>query len=144
MKSRIGLILLLVSFILSAALYGQEKRRDKAAFVEYKNEFYDQIKKELKSYEQKEKAPRKVLKMDFSGMDLPTSKEQFTYYWHNDPISQGRTGTCWCFATTSYYESEIYRLTGKKVKLSEMFTVYWEYVEKARRYILEKGNSAAL
>ena len=32
--------------------------------------------------------------------------------------------------------------TRKKVKLSEMYTVYWEYVEKARRYIKERGNSA--
>ena len=29
-----------------------------------------------------------------------------------------------------------------KVKLSEMYTVYWEYVEKARRFIQERGNSA--
>ncbi|WP_337866284.1 C1 family peptidase [Ignavibacterium sp.] len=29
----------------------------------------------------------------------------------------------------------------EKVKLSEMFTSYWEYVEKAKRFISEKGNS---
>jgi bleomycin hydrolase len=29
-----------------------------------------------------------------------------------------------------------------KVKLSEMYTVYWEYVEKTRRFIQERGNSA--
>ena len=38
-------------------------------------------------------------------------------------------------------ESEIYRLHKKKIKLSEMYIVYWEYVEKARRYIREKGDS---
>ena len=26
--------------------------------------------------------------------------------WHNAPISQGNTGTCWCFSTTSFLESE--------------------------------------
>jgi bleomycin hydrolase len=30
----------------------------------------------------------------------------------------------------------------KEVKLSEMFTVYWEFVEKARRFVEERGNSA--
>ncbi len=75
-------------------------------------------------------------------MDLPTSKDEFTSYWYNDPVSQGRTGTCWCFSTTSYFESEVFRLNQKKVKLSEMYTVYWEYVEKAKRFIKERGNSA--
>ncbi|RQV95808.1 MAG: peptidase C1 [Calditrichaeota bacterium] len=79
--------------------------------------------------------------MDVEGMDLPASKDQFTFQWHNDPISQGYTGTCWSFCTTSFFESEIYRLTGKKVKLSEMFTVYWEYIEKAKRYVRERGDS---
>jgi bleomycin hydrolase len=75
-------------------------------------------------------------------MDLPKSKDEFKSYWYNDPVSQGRTGTCWCFSTTSYFESEVYRLEQKKVKLSEMYTVYWEYIEKAKRFIKERGNSA--
>lgn len=29
-------------------------------------------------------------------------------------ISQGRTGTCWSFSSTSFLESEIIRLTGSK------------------------------
>jgi bleomycin hydrolase len=48
---------------------------------------------------------------------------------------------CWCFSTTSFLESEIYRITKKQVKLSELYTVYWEYVEKARRFVQERGNS---
>jgi len=48
---------------------------------------------------------------------------------------------CWCFSTTSFYESEIFRLHGKKIKLSELHTVYYEYVEKARRFVRERGNS---
>ncbi|NTW33465.1 MAG: peptidase C1, partial [Bacteroidetes bacterium] len=75
-------------------------------------------------------------------MDIPTSVDQFTKSWYQPPVSQGNTGTCWCFSTTSYFESEVYRLTKKEVKLSEMYTVYWEYVEKAKRFIKEKGNSA--
>jgi len=38
-------------------------------------------------------------------------------------ISQGNTGTCWSFSTSSFLESEITRLTGKQVDLSEMYTV---------------------
>ena len=30
----------------------------------------------------------------------------------------------------------------KEVKLSEIYTVYWEYLEKARRFVRERGNSA--
>jgi len=30
-------------------------------------------------------------------------------------ISQDQTGTCWSFSTTSFLESEIIRLTGKKL-----------------------------
>ena len=35
----------------------------------------------------------------------------------------------------------MYRLTKRTVKLSELYTVYWEYVEKARRFVRERGNS---
>lgn len=37
-------------------------------------------------------------------------------------------------------ESEIKRITGKEIKLSEIYTVYWEYVEKARGYISKRGH----
>jgi bleomycin hydrolase len=33
----------------------------------------------------------------------------------NPVISQGATGTCWSFSTTSFLEAEIIRLTGKKL-----------------------------
>jgi bleomycin hydrolase len=47
---------------------------------------------------------------------------------------------CWCFSTTSFLESEIYRLSKHEIKLSEIYTVYWEYVEKARGYVRSLGN----
>ena len=43
------------------------------------------------------------------------------------PVAQYLTGTCWSFSTTSFYESEIKRLSGKEIKLSEMWTAYCEY-----------------
>ncbi len=56
-------------------------------------------------------------------------------------MPQYDTGTCWAFCSTSFFESEAARLGGPRVKLSEMWTVYWEYVEKARRFVRERGHS---
>jgi len=85
---------------------------------------------------------RKNFSVDLSGRDLPNRLELYPdRYWHNPPVSQGNTNTCWCFSTTSFLESEAMRINKVQVKLSEMFTVYWEYVEKARRYVQERGNS---
>ncbi|MGB9770354.1 MAG: C1 family peptidase [Candidatus Kapaibacteriota bacterium] len=124
-------------FILSAF----SQPRNKGKFVDYKNEFWEEIHKSTQEYwkQPEKKKPRFIV--DFEGMDLPKSKEEFKYYWHNEPRSQGATGTCWSFSTTSFYESEIQRISGKKVKLSEMYTVYWEYVEKARYYVQTRGLS---
>jgi bleomycin hydrolase len=83
-----------------------------------------------------------VLSMDLSRINKPSSIEEFKPLFHLPPVQQGNTGTCWSFATTSLFESELKRLHGLEIKLSEMHTVYWEYVEKARRYIQERGNSA--
>lgn len=84
---------------------------------------------------------REYLSLDFSKIDRPASVFEFQQVFHQPPIRQYRTGTCWCFATTSFLESELKRLGRGEFKLSEMYTVYWEYVEKARRFIKEKGNS---
>jgi bleomycin hydrolase len=59
-----------------------------------------------------------------------------------NPVSQGETGTCWCFSTTSFYESEIYRLTKQNIRLSELYTVYWQYVEKAKEFVRTRGKSS--
>jgi bleomycin hydrolase len=53
--------------------------------------------------------------------------------------SQGRTGTCWSFATTSYIESEVLRQGGPELDLSEMYFVRYTYPEKARQYIMRHG-----
>ena len=56
-------------------------------------------------------------------------------------ISQGITGTCWSFSTTSFLESEIIRLTGKPIDLSEMYTVRNTYPKKAEIYVLRQGKA---
>ncbi len=79
--------------------------------------------------------------MDQSKIDLPNDPTLYNTAWSQKEESQGNTGTCWCFSTTSFYESEILRQTGIEVELSELYTVYWEYVEKARRFIEKRGES---
>jgi len=79
--------------------------------------------------------------MDFSRLSKPTGIEEFKPLYHTPSVEQGNTSTCWSFATTSLFETELKRLYGLEVKLSEMHTAYWEFVEKARRFIREKGNS---
>lgn len=130
----ISIALLLAAFNLGFA-------QDKGVFVEPKPGFYDEILKGIKEFNEKPKKEKLSFKMDFSGMDLPKSINDFKYYWHSETVSQGNTGTCWSYATISFFESEVYRLHNKKVKLSEMYTAYWEYVEKTKRYIRERGNS---
>jgi len=131
-----GILLLSASFV-----QAQVAKKDTGHFVKSEGSFWKQIKTSLDSAEAKPKEEKTKFKVDLSGYDLPQSPDEFTQYWHNPPISQGRTGTCWSFSTTSFLESEVHRLTGQDVKLSEMYTAYWEYVEKARRYVQERGDS---
>jgi len=56
-------------------------------------------------------------------------------------ISQGVTGTCWSFSSTSFLESEIIRLTGKKIDLSEMYQVRNTYPLKADNFIMRQGKA---
>lgn len=56
-------------------------------------------------------------------------------------ISQGHTGTCWCFSTSSFLESEIFRISGKHIDLSEMYTVRETYPVKARNYLMRQGHA---
>lgn len=56
-------------------------------------------------------------------------------------ISQGITGTCWSFSTSSFLESEIMRITGKQIDISEMYNVRNTYPEKARNYVMRQGKA---
>lgn len=134
----IALIVFFFAFI-DITMYSQE--RNKGKFIESRNEFWEEIHKSTQQYWEKEEKKEPRFVVDLEGLELPKSIEEFKYYWHNEPISQGATGTCWSFSTTSFFESEIFRQTGKKVKLSQMYTVYWEYVEKARYFVQTSGKS---
>ncbi|MFA6759054.1 MAG: C1 family peptidase [Bacteroidales bacterium] len=54
--------------------------------------------------------------------------------------NQAVTGTCWSFATTSLFESELMR-TGKGVyELSEMFTVRYNYINRVNDNFIKQGK----
>ena len=55
--------------------------------------------------------------------------------------NQGKTGTCWSFATTSFLESELIRMGKGPMNLSEMYSVRMIYSDKARNYILRQGTA---
>ena len=118
--------------------------QDKAAFKTYQPGYYQNvIMKDVRNVEETTQAPKQVqrFKVDLNGVELPNKVDLYKSQWHNKPVSQGNAGTCWAFSTISYFESEIYRLTKQQVKLSELYIVYWEYVEKAREFVNTRGES---
>ena len=59
--------------------------------------------------------------------------------------NQNRSGTCWCYSTTSFIESEIIRINnitdpGKYPDLSEFFTVSHSYFDRAVKYVRLEGR----
>lgn len=84
--------------------------------------------------------PRSRLKSTLDGVATPASPAEFRQAWSNAPVEQQLTGNCWAYASTSFLESEVHRLHGREIKLSELHTVYWEYVEKARGFVEKRGE----
>ena len=53
---------------------------------------------------------------------------------------QSRSGTCWCFSTLSFLESEIIKAGGEPMHLSEMWIVRHSFMDKAEKYIRLHGS----
>ncbi len=53
--------------------------------------------------------------------------------------NQASSGTCWCYSTLSFIESEIIRMGGPETDLSEMFVVSKAYADKAEKYVRLDG-----
>lgn len=62
--------------------------------------------------------------------------------WTTPSKSQGRTGTCWCFSTTSLIETEAYRKGLGEFNISEIYTVTNAYIEKGLRYLRLQGKNS--
>lgn len=102
----------------------------------------DEIRAGQKTRDETENKVERVLRFDMSKVLKPAGPAAFHPAWHQPPQAQYNTNTCWSFSTTAFYESEVFRLTGQKVRLSEVWTVYWEHVERVRRFVRERGDSA--
>ena len=59
----------------------------------------------------------------------------------NPVESQGKTGTCWSYATASFLESELIRLGKGNYDLSEMFVARNVYLEKADNFVRRHGKT---
>ncbi len=117
--------------------------QDKAVFKNIESKYYNNtIMKGVEDYEssKKENKEHLTLTIDHSKATYPKDISKYKTVWYRKPISQGNTGTCWCFSTSSFFESEIKRITGKEADISEMFTVYWEYVERAKYFVEHRGK----
>ena len=54
--------------------------------------------------------------------------------------NQAATGTCWCFATTSFIEAELLRMGKGEYDLSEMFIVRQKYMNQLNDNYLRRGR----
>jgi bleomycin hydrolase len=54
--------------------------------------------------------------------------------------NQASTGTCWCFATTSFIESELLRMGKGEYDLSEMYIVRMNYINRLKDNYLRRGK----
>ncbi len=150
---RMGLVFFLLCGILKAGspvleyipyrqdeIYRQiEKIRE--AEKSRKDSVTESVRERQEEQSEKEKVERKLLRWNLEDVKYPGSPDVFLQTFHFPPNHQDATGTCWSYAATSFIESEIARISGKKIKLSEMHTVYYEYLEKVRRYVERRGDS---
>ncbi len=137
-------LIILISFLAFTSLFGQNK--DKGTFKVYDKGqiyYYNTILKDINAENAKANKPKayKRFKAVAEKNKYPDKISLYKSVWHNPTISQGNAGTCWDFSTTSFYESEVYRLHHKKVKISEAFTFYNEYILKAKEYVRTRGKS---
>lgn len=145
----------------ASPVFGQSSKRGHRDHVKYEKKYRDPVLKSMeheadslkavsdsvsaaiqkahRDADKKKRDEKPRLAFDWSGVVKPQSPEVFKAPFHFPPVRQYRTGTCWCFSTTSFFESEVKRLSGQEIKLSEMYTVYWEYVEKALGYVEKRG-----
>ena len=138
------IILAISTFVIAASASAQQPKTQGIMKEGKPGYFQNTIMKDIRAVDEGTEPAKteKRFQADLSGMSFPNKVSLYQKEWHLPPVSQGNTNTCWCFSTTSFFESEVHRLTGQEVKLSEMYTVYWEYVERAKRFVAERGNSA--
>ena len=135
---------ILALFVYPVILFSQNN--DKAVYKvldKSKSYYFTNILHDVTNQNSEKKSQREIkyLSVDFSGKHYPVYQKEYSITSFHNPVSQGNTGTCWCYSATSFMESEAKRKSGYDIKLSEMWTVYWEYVERAKQFVETKGNT---
>ncbi len=136
-------IFILIALMFTGNIFAQVKT-DKSTFKEYEPGYYqNSILKDVRHINNslKEKKVEKRFQMVQDGYNVPNKVKDYKREWSNPVISQGNAGSCWAYSTISFLESEVYRINKKKVKLSEIYTVYCEYIEKAKGFVQTRGES---
>ena len=77
-------------------------------------------------------------------LDSFPQKEEFITIVDNPATSVKDQGgpACWSYATISFIESELLRQNKGVYDLSEDFFNYYAFIDKARNYVLRKGNTS--
>ncbi|QZT35812.1 C1 family peptidase [Halosquirtibacter xylanolyticus] len=77
-------------------------------------------------------------------LNAQTKKDQYQVIYEVPNTSvknQQQTGTCWCFSTISFLESELIKSKKQQYDLSEMFAVKEAYHQKIENYVLRQGKA---
>lgn len=138
---KLNLCLIVASAVALGSLAGAQNQPVRPVFGKRTDAMLDSITARLERAKKPADKDKQYMMLDFAKVPAPKLTSEFTTVWHQPPIMQGRSGMCWCYSTTSMMESEIHRQTGRSIKLSEMHTVYWEHVEKAREFVRTRGES---
>ncbi|MBN2780988.1 MAG: hypothetical protein JXR21_03390 [Candidatus Marinimicrobia bacterium] len=116
--------------------------------LEYKEKYKDPVHAKIKALRENAETeendpgekPEYTLFASLAGMEYPVSQDIFTTCFHFPPKHQGLTSTCWAHAGISFIESEVQKKQNTEIKLSVMYVVYHEYLEKALAFIESKGK----
>ena len=91
--------------------------------------------------------PASVSAQTASKQQVKTADYRFTTVKEipvTSPKNQNRSGTCWCFSTLSFLESEVIKAKNLKQEaypdFSEMFVVYHSYHDRAVKYVRLNGH----
>lgn len=81
-----------------------------------------------------------------AGKDSTETKKEGFQFTTIDSVAitpvknQKNAGTCWCYSTLGFIESELLKKTGKEYDLSEMFIVYNTYMDRADKAVRMHGD----
>ena len=131
MIKKIGILLLIIYISFS---------QDTGKFENYSNPFYTKIMEQSNSYYDQLKEEDKTFKMNFDGKKIPQSLEEFTIIDVADPISQGNTGTCWCFQLLLSMKVKLKELL-EKISIYQNYILYISNILKIRGFIQSRGKT---